>query len=230
MEAARVYFTPELARIVAQQIHVLERLVPNFSMASVGKPMPQVETWESFRPGRPVLYPTAVQFRDLSEADATSLINFYDSVHGIAEMIDTWIETKTPQEVNSWNVLMQTVHNSLNVGEIAVRRLCPERQLSPIMPASGTLIQNIERTCSMVQTALTAHLSRSDSLKFASEFERLSNLPPKHPQSSRNEFEAAAARQSKVPLQTRFNVMGLMRLAWLVSRIDRLRVFRRKVR
>jgi len=29
---------------------------------------------------------------------------------------------------------------------------------------------------------------------------------------SRNEFEAAAARKSKVPLQTRFNVMGLMRL------------------
>jgi hypothetical protein len=106
MEAARVYFTAEFARIVARQIHVLGRLVPNFSMASVGKPMPQVETWESFRPGRPVLYPTAVQFRDLSEADATSLINFYDSVHGIAEMIDTWIETNTPQEVNSWNVLM----------------------------------------------------------------------------------------------------------------------------
>ena len=183
MEAARVYFTPELARIVAHQIHVLGRLVPNFSMASVGKPMPQVETWESFRPRRPVLYPTAVQFRDLSEADATSLINFYDSVHGVAEMIDTWIETNTPQEVNSWNVLMQTVHDSLNLGEIAVRRFCPERQLSPIMPASGTLIQNIERTGSMVQTALTAHLSRSDSLKFASEFERLSNLPPKHPQS-----------------------------------------------
>ena len=37
MEAARVYFTPELARIVAHQIHVLGRLVPNFIMASVGK-------------------------------------------------------------------------------------------------------------------------------------------------------------------------------------------------
>jgi hypothetical protein len=122
MEAARVYFTPELARIVAQQIRVLGRLVPNFTMASVGKPMPQVETWESFRPGRPILYPTAVQLRDLSEADATSLINFYDSIYGIAEMIGTLIETKTPQEVNSWNVLMQTVHNSLNLGEIAVRR------------------------------------------------------------------------------------------------------------
>jgi len=137
MEAACVYFTPELARIVAQQIHVLGRLVPNFTMASVGKPMAQVETWEAFRPGRPVLYPSAAQFRDLSEADATSLINFYDSVHGIAETINTWIETKTPQDVNSWNVLMQTVDNSLKVGEIAVQRFCPERWLSPIAPASA---------------------------------------------------------------------------------------------
>jgi hypothetical protein len=89
MEAARIYFAPELARIVAQQISVLGRRVPNFTTASVGKSMPQVETWESFKPGRPILYPTAVQLRDLSEADATSLINFYDSVHGIAETIDT---------------------------------------------------------------------------------------------------------------------------------------------
>ena len=191
MEAACVYFTPELARIVAQQIHVLGRLVPNFTMASVGKPMAQVETWEAFRPGRPVLYPSAAQFRDLSEADATSLINFYDSVHGIAETINTWIETKTPQDVNSWNVLMQTVDNSLKVGEIAVQRFCPERWLSPIAPASGTLIQNIERTNPMVQKALAAHLSRSDDLKFAAEFERLSNLPPKHPQSrSRSQMVA----------------------------------------
>jgi len=160
MAAARVYFTPELARIVAQQISSLGRLVPNFTMASVGKPMPQVETWESFRPQRTVLYPTAAQFRDLSEADATSLINFYDSVHHITEIIDRWIETKTTQDVNSWNLLMQTVQNSLSVGEIAVRRFCPDRQLSPIMPASGTLIQNIERTRTIVRDTLAAHLSR----------------------------------------------------------------------
>ena len=104
MAAARIYFTPELARIVAQQIYVLGRLVPNFTTASIGKTMPQVETWETFRPQRPVLYPKAAQFRDLSEADAISLINFYDSVHGITEIIDKWIETKTPQEVNAWNV------------------------------------------------------------------------------------------------------------------------------
>lgn len=160
IEAARIYFTPELARIVAQQIWVLGRLVPKVTTASVDKPMPQVETWETFRPRRPVLYPAAPQFKDLSEADATALIDFYDSVQGIAETIETYIEMKTPQEVNAWNGLMQAVRDSLRLGEIAVRRFCPDRQLSPLLPASGTLMQNIERSGSMVQSALDAHLAR----------------------------------------------------------------------
>jgi hypothetical protein len=160
MEAARLYFTPELARIVAQQVNIMGRLVPNFSAAAFGRSMPQVETWESFRPARPVLYPTAIQFRDLSEADATALINFYDSVHGIAETIDKWIGTKQPQEVSAWNVLMQSVQNSLSIGAIAVTQFCPDRQLSPIAPASDTLLQNIEHTASLMRRALDAHMAR----------------------------------------------------------------------
>lgn len=113
-------------------------------------------------PRRPVLYPAAAQFKDLSEADATAMIDFYDSVHGVAETIESWIELKTPQEVNAWNVLMQAVRNSLRLGEIAVQRFCPDRQLSPLLPASGTLIQNIERTGSSVQSALNAHLARHE--------------------------------------------------------------------
>ena len=131
-------------------------------MASVGKAMPQVESWETFRPRRPVLYPLAAQFKDLSEGDATALIDFYDSVHGIGETLESWIETKTPQEVNAWNVLMQAVRDSLRLGEIAVERFCPDRQLSPLLPASGKLMQNIERSGSMVQSALDAHMARHE--------------------------------------------------------------------
>ena len=160
MEAARIYFRPELARIIGQQVWVLGRLVPNFSMASISKPMPQTEPWETFRPRRPVLYPAAPQFKDLSEADATALIDFYDAVHGVAETIDQWIETKTPQEVNTWNVLMQSVRDSLRLGAIAVERFCLDRELSPLLPASGTLLQNIARTSEAVQRALDAHLVR----------------------------------------------------------------------
>jgi hypothetical protein len=163
MEAARAYFTPELGRVIAHQVWVIGRLVPNFSAASSGKTMPQVEAWEVFRPRKPVLYPAAAQFKDLSEADATALIDFYDSVHGVAETIEAWIASKTPQDVNSWNVLMQSARNSLRLGEIAVRRFCPDRELSPLLPASGTLLENIARTNGMTQRALEIHLERPQS-------------------------------------------------------------------
>ncbi len=91
-----------------------------------------------------------------------ALIDFYESVHGIAEMIESWIETKTPQEINAWHALMQTVRDSLRVGEIAVRRFCLDRQLSPLLPASGILMQNVERSASMVQSALDAPLARHE--------------------------------------------------------------------
>lgn len=161
MESARNYFAPELARIIGQQVWVLDRLTANFSMASVGKPMPQIEPWETFKPRRPVLYPAAPQFRDLSEGDATALIDFYDAVHGVGETVEHWVETKTPQEVNAWNVLMQSVRDGLRHAAVAVERFCPDRQLSPLLPASGTLLHNIIRASEGAQRALTAHLDRN---------------------------------------------------------------------
>jgi hypothetical protein len=99
MEAARLYFAPELGRIVAQQIYVLDRIVANFICASVGKhPLPGDQV-TSFKPWQPVLYPAAVQFRDLSEADATSLIAYYDSLHEITEIINGLARSETPKEL-----------------------------------------------------------------------------------------------------------------------------------
>ena len=56
----------------------------------------------------------------------------------------------------------QAVRDSLRLGEIAVERFCPDRQLSPLLPASGKLMQNIERSGSMVQSALDAHMARHE--------------------------------------------------------------------
>jgi hypothetical protein len=161
MEAARLFFVPELARIIVHLIWVIGRCVPNFVMASTGQPMPQVEPWANFRPQRPVLYPVAAQFKDLSEEDAIALINFYDAVQGIEETIEAWVVANTPQDVNAWNVLMQEVRATLRLGLVAVERLCPDRQLSPILPASGTLRENIGRVSANVQAALDAHLARA---------------------------------------------------------------------
>jgi hypothetical protein len=159
-EVARAYFAPELARIVAQQISILGRLVANFITASVGKhPLPG-DQLESFRPWQSVLYPTAAQFRDLSAADATSLIEFYDSLQEITEVINSWTESATPLDVNAFNYLMQKVQNSLDIGRNAVQRFCPERQYSAIMPSGGTLIDRLQLAVSSAQLALTAHLAR----------------------------------------------------------------------
>ena len=161
MEMARLFFTPELARIIANLIWVIGRCVPNFAMASTGQPMPRVEAWPNFRPRRPVLYPVAPQFKDLSEEDAIALIDFYDAVQGVGETVEEWGVANTPQDVNAWNVLMQEVRASLRLGLVAVERFCPERQLSPILPASGALRENIERASTNVQVALDAHLARA---------------------------------------------------------------------
>ena len=158
--AALSYFVPELARIVAQQIQILERIVPNFVSTSTGQlPVPGVD-WRAFKPSQPTLYPSAAEFRHLAAADATLLVEFYDSLHGITETINSWIGNQSVTDVNSWNVLIQMVQNSLLVGQKAVQRFCPERQYSPIMPSAGTLLQRSERAISGVRQALSAHSSR----------------------------------------------------------------------
>jgi hypothetical protein len=153
MEAARAYFTPELARVVAQHVYILGRLVANFISTSM----------------KPLLYPLAPQFKDLSEADATLLIEFYDASHGISETVNSRIEGRTVLDVNAYNVLMQDVMHSLRLAKAAVASFCPGRQYSPIMPASGTLAERIEESISQAELALKAHLDRAEAARIAAE-------------------------------------------------------------
>jgi len=159
-EAARGYFAPELARIIARQIYVLGRIAPNFISTSVGK-SPPGDSWPSLKPSHPILYPNTVEFQNLSAADATSLIEFYDSLQDVADTVNGWIDThQTTTDFNAWNFLMQKVQNNLRVGQSAVRRFCPDKPYSAIMPAAGTLLQEAERAISGAQSALKAHLTR----------------------------------------------------------------------
>jgi hypothetical protein len=168
MEVAKIYFTPELARVVAQHVYILDRLIANFTAASVKRVTPG-DPLTSFRPKRPVLYPTAPQFRDLSEADAARLVEFYDTSHGVTETVDAWIENRTPTDVNAYNELMQSVQHSLALGQAAVASFCPDRQYSPLMPASGTLTVRIQKSISHAKAALQAHLGRSEAARIAQE-------------------------------------------------------------
>jgi hypothetical protein len=160
-EAARAYFAPELARVVARQVYLLGRTVPNFTATSVGKAPVASDNWPSLKPSQPSLSPAAGEFRNLRSLDATSLIEFYDSLHEITEIINTWTESRqTNADVNAWNFLMQKVQNSLRLAQNAVRRFCPDRAYDATMPASGTLLYQIQRSISISDNALRAHLTR----------------------------------------------------------------------
>jgi hypothetical protein len=92
-EAARGIFSPELARILAQQIHILDRAIANFICASVGNPQP-TDHWSTFKPWRPSLYPAAAEFRDLAGEDAALLVEFYDSLNEIDDLIKDGAKVK----------------------------------------------------------------------------------------------------------------------------------------
>lgn len=168
MEAARIYFTPELARVVAQHVYILGRLAANFIAASLKYASPG-DPLTAFRPRKPLLYPSAHQLQDLSEADATLLVEFYDASHGIAETVDFWIESKTVIDFNAYNVLMQEVQHSLELAQAAVASFCPDKQYSAIMPASGTLADRIEASISQARVVLQAHLDRAEAARIAQE-------------------------------------------------------------
>ncbi len=158
--AARRYFAPELARVIRQQIYILGRAVPNFVMTSVGNPPPG-DRWTTLRPAQPQLYPSAPEFANLAADDATLLNEFYNLVQEIADIVSGWIENEPPPPpVNAWNFLMRKARHSLEVGKIAAKRFCPDRQFDATMPASGTLIERTDAAIASVKTALDAHLAR----------------------------------------------------------------------
>ncbi|MDR3489783.1 MAG: hypothetical protein P4M05_33455 [Bradyrhizobium sp.] len=157
--AAVGYFAAELARIVAQEVMILSRVIPSFINTSLGRD-PISDDWNAFRPPQPSLYPTAAEFRDLLPEDGTLLVEYYDSLNGIRDILDAWTGRESVADVNAWNVLMQTLQKSLQLGLSAVERFCPDRQFSSTSPAGGTLADNIKRVDASVKNALKAHLAR----------------------------------------------------------------------
>ena len=117
------FFAPELARIFWRQIAVLDRITANFICASTKQPLPG-DTWASLKPSRAMLYPDAPQFRELPAADATLLVAFYDSLQGITDTLDSYIDQWPTTDVNAWNGLMHQVRNGLGLGEKAIKVFC----------------------------------------------------------------------------------------------------------
>ena len=157
--AAREFLSPELARILGQQIFIFDRAIANFLCASTGN-LPPGDHWTTFRPSKPSLYPTSAEIRDLPKEDAVSLAEFYDSLHGIDNMVSRWHESETVWDMNVWNVLMQSVGDSVKMGVKVVERFCPTRQYNSLMPASGTLLERAHLSMTNMQRTMDAHLER----------------------------------------------------------------------
>jgi hypothetical protein len=107
-----------------------------------------------------VLYPGSAKFQELPAADATLLVEFYDSLQGIDEAIDSYIGKWPTTDVNAWSGLIRQVQDSLNIGEKAIRRFCPNTPFIAASPSSGTLLSQVEHAIAGAQGAMKAHLAR----------------------------------------------------------------------
>jgi len=157
--ALHEFFAPELARIFRQQIRALDRITANFICASAKQPLPG-DSWASLKPSRPVLYPEASQFRELPATDATLLVAFYDSLQGVTDTLDSYIDQWPITDVGAWNGIMHQVRNSLGLGEKAIKVFCADKPFNEGAPASGTMLNQYQRVTAWAQRALDAHIAR----------------------------------------------------------------------
>lgn len=159
---ARTFFTPELSRVIAVQVGILDRITANFIETSMGRPPIKEDPIASFRPRKPLLYPNASEFKDLSGEDATYLIEFYDATHGIDETVGEWLSTNRRIDFNTFLFLMNMVKDSLVIGQQLVERFFPDKPFRSNSPASGTLLSQIERVMANADRAKAAHIERNN--------------------------------------------------------------------
>lgn len=159
---AIAFFTPELSRVLAVQVGILDRITVNFGETSRGRPPIKEDPIASFCPRKPLLYPNAAEFKDLSVEDATCLIEFYDAIHGIDEAVGEWLTTNRRIDFNAFLFLMTSVSHSLVIGRQLVVRFLSDKPFGANSPASGTLLSQIERVIDNADRAMAAHLERNN--------------------------------------------------------------------
>lgn len=157
---ALALFAPEMARILAKQIHVLDRTVANFGQTSLKRPPIQGDSWSTLRPLSPSLYPSAPELRDLPPHASRMLVEFYDAVQGVADLIDDLERRWSPTEVNNWNVLMHKVRSTVDLGVRAIEIFSPGRRYASTIPAAGTFVERAAHSTRNMDATLKAHLAR----------------------------------------------------------------------
>lgn len=143
---ARRYFAPELHRIVERVLYIHDRAIPNFTCALMEDGVKPTDLQEDFIPYMPVLYPNAVQFKDLSGDDAIALIAFYDSLHDLEKFVNEWWEREGQLPANIFNMVLHHATDSLTLAEVCIERFELEKLFPPKYESWGTLTSRIERS------------------------------------------------------------------------------------
>ena len=150
---------PELGRVLAHQIYMLDRAIVNFSSASASN-APSPDPWTTFRPFKPLLYPGAPACLELSHADAALLAEFYGGTQEIDDHVCRWHEQKPDWDMNTWSVLMQTIGHNVEAGLRATARFCPARLYDSKVPVLGTFSDRGNKCLEHVRIIMAVHFER----------------------------------------------------------------------
>lgn len=150
---------PELARVLAHQIYMLDRAMVNLSCASACN-APPGDPWTTFRPFKPSLYPSAPTCAELSHGDAALLAEFYGSTQEIDDHVCRWNEQRPDWDMNTWNVLMQMIGRNVEAGLAAAARFCPTRMYDNKVPVLGTFSERGGKALEHMRAILAVHIER----------------------------------------------------------------------
>lgn len=162
---ARRYFSPELKRVIEGVLRIHDRARANFSCSAFNNGAKPNDLKEDFFPTHPVLYPSAPAFADLPPEDASSLIDFYDSLNALEHDVANWWEREGQLPANVFNSFMHDAGRSLRFALICLERFEIDKNYPPQYESWGTLFMRLERSLHSAETTMAAHLKQAKEKK-----------------------------------------------------------------
>jgi len=159
---AKRYLAPELQRTIERIHYIHGRAIANFLCHSADKAAKPTDQKKDFIPHWPILYPTAPQFRELEGDDAAALVEFYDSLHALANHVNDWWEREGQLPVNLFNSLLHDASKSLKLALACIERFGLEVLFPPPYEAWGTISDRIRQSLKHEEDVRKHHLARCE--------------------------------------------------------------------
>ncbi|WP_150591571.1 hypothetical protein [Pandoraea eparura] len=157
---ARRYFSSELKRVVERTLFIHERACANFGCASMDDGTMPGDLQKDFLPTHPTLYPNVQAFNDLPPEDASSLIEFYDSLNRLERGVNDWWAREGQLPVNIFNAILHDAKKSVELALACLERFEIDEKFPPQYASQGTLASRLQRTLDMDARNRAAHLKR----------------------------------------------------------------------